>query len=613
MVAIVINRPLSETEIAEADLLLKQPGEAVLFAGADVPAALWAYPCRRFELDAGGKTEVNYRVLEQVLAFGERKVDGVAIADLLMLEKASIWHYHKFRTYFALRNFFNDLEALKRIASAHGKVILYTSDNLFNRYTDLPAGVELRYSGAAAAGKWDYLSLFHYLLFWKLRIISGWFRSGNVRRKKHLLIDHSEKQACLDLHTLKEEKDNYNLAYLFDRAGRDFAILDDVEVPKLKSGARFRLKRYHLFHKKNQRRIYGESILAGAYGSAKVRKQARTWNEVIKGRLDNLAKEETDPFGRLVISYLMSLQKTTRFFLFKYLAYRRYFAGHPLVSIATIDENSARIKTILDAAKYHGLVTIGIQHGAIHELHPAYRYTEADRARRVVPDYTLLWGGKWKEVLVQKGNYDPETLVIVGQVRTDIIPRLKKGEKRKHFPSMQEGDALVVYASQPTRDPQMRKRAAEDVFKAAASLPGAYLVVKLHPNEKYDSDYYHALAKQQGCTRYAIVLYVDLYLLISLCDVLITCFSTVGTETVYFHKPLIILDHLKEDLQNYYKEGVALQATDDKELLQYLKDILSRRLVPDKNACNAFIRRNAFTIDGKVGERVVDFMEGLRR
>jgi len=612
MVALVVNRPLSETEIQEAEGLLKQPGEAMLFAGAGLPAPLSAYPCLRFELDAAGKTEVNYRVLEQILDFGERKVDGTAITDLLMLEKVSIWHYHKFRTYFALRNFFNDLEAIRRIAAEHGKVVFYTSDNLFNLYSELPPNMELRYRKALPAGRVDYLSFFHYLLFLKLRILTGWFRSGNIRGKKHLLIDHSEKQSCLDLHTLKEEKNNYNLAYLFDRAGRDFVILDDVEVPKLKGGARFRLKRYHLFHKKNQRRIYGESILAGAYGSAKVRKQAREWNEVIKSRLAGLGKHPADAFGRLVIGYLMSLEKTTRFFIFKYLAYRRYFGRHPLAGIATIDENSARIKTILDAAKQQGIKTLGIQHGAIHELHPAYRYTEADRARNIVPDYTLLWGGKWKEVLVQKGNYDPGSLIIVGQVRTDIIPRLKQAEKSKHFPSIRAGDALVVYASQPTRDPQVRKRAAEDVFKAAASLPGAYLVVKLHPNEKYDFDYYHALAKEQGCTHYTIVLYFDLYLLISLCDVLITCFSTVGTETVYFHKPLIILDHLKEDLQQYHREGVALQATNDAELLESLKGVISGRLMPDRQACDVFILRNAYTIDGKVGERVVGFMESLR-
>ena len=92
-----------------------------------------------------------------------------------------------------------------------------------------------------------------------------------------------------------------------------------------------------------------------------------------------------------------------------------------------------------------------------------------------------------------------------------------------------------------------------DVFSALKDIPDAHLVIKLHPAEFNDFDYYHDLARKSGCSNYQIVLQVDLYLLISLSDIVITCFSTVGAETVYFNKPLIILDHLKQDIQGYYK------------------------------------------------------------
>ncbi|MCK5078526.1 MAG: CDP-glycerol glycerophosphotransferase family protein, partial [Bacteroidales bacterium] len=114
-----------------------------------------------------------------------------------------------------------------------------------------------------------------------------------------------------------------------------------------------------------------------------------------------------------------------------------------------------------------------------------------------------------------------------------------------------------------------------------------------------------------GLERIMITLSVDLYLLISVCDILITCFSTVGTETIYFGKPLIILDHLKQDIQNYHKEGVALQASNEKELENHIANILSGKTSIDKEAYERFISKYAFAIDGKASERAIGFIRGL--
>ena len=56
---------------------------------------------------------------------------------------------------------------------------------------------------------------------------------------------------------------------------------------------------------------------------------------------------------------------------------------------------------------------------------------------------------------------------------------------------------------------------------------------------------------------------------------LITCFSTVGAEAVYFHKPLLILDHLGQDVQGYIREKVAFEARDWQTLEEVLLEVLS--------------------------------------
>jgi CDP-glycerol glycerophosphotransferase (TagB/SpsB family) len=152
----------------------------------------------------------------------------------------------------------------------------------------------------------------------------------------------------------------------------------------------------------------------------------------------------------------------------------------------------------------------------------------------------------------------------------------------------------------------LRYRAASDVFKAARKLPNTQLVVKLHPREFADSGYYSAIAAEVGCTNYTIDKTSDLYHLIASCDVLITCFSTVGTETVYFHKPLIILDHLKQDIAGYAAEGVAFQATDADSLASILSGIFRGTLRADRTKYDSFIRKYAYRIDGKVAERCIE-------
>ena len=137
-------------------------------------------------------------------------------------------------------------------------------------------------------------------------------------------------------------------------------------------------------------------------------------------------------------------------------------------------------------------------------------------------------------------------------------------------------------------------------------MPKVHLIVRLHPREFDNPEYYSEIAKQTGCINYEIDTTSDLYQLIASCDVLITCFSTVGTETVYFHKPLIILDHLKQDVQGYIAEGVAFQATDADSLTRILTGILNGNLKIDRAKYDDFIQKYAYRIDGKVVERCIE-------
>ncbi len=224
-------------------------------------------------------------------------------------------------------------------------------------------------------------------------------------------------------------------------------------------------------------------------------------------------------------------------------------------------------------------------------------------------DYTLVWGEYYKSLLSNKGNYNPDSLIVTGHIRTDVIPLLEKG--RQGIKGIPDNMPIVIFASQPQRDASLRIRTARDVFNAVKRLNNMMLIVKLHPAEKNDSRFYESVADEYGLENYKIIYDEDLYTLISSCEALITCFSTVGTETAYFYKPLIILDHLRQDIQGYKKEGIAFQAAGPVELYQYLKGILDGSLQIDRKAYGRFISKYAYKIDGQVSERCVTFLKSL--
>jgi len=194
-------------------------------------------------------------------------------------------------------------------------------------------------------------------------------------------------------------------------------------------------------------------------------------------------------------------------------------------------------------------------------------------------------------------------------MRSDVIPLLSKAEQK--IKGLPENMPYIIFASQPQRDTTLRKRTARDIFSAVKRLDNTLLIIKLHPAEKNDSNFYISIAEELGIKNYTIMYDEDLYTLIASCKALITCFSTVGTETAYFYKPLIILDHLKQDIQGYYKEGIAFQVTGSDELYNCLKRILDGSLGIDKEAYSKFIGKFAFKIDGLVSDRCLTFIKSL--
>jgi hypothetical protein len=611
MDAILINRALSKSEVAEIRKRV-EGSDCKLYSIQALQVELADLKQEQCTLGADAKKLLYSQTLNSLLEFGDKEVLGKAVSKWFTFGSMPLWHYQRFRIFFPLRNLLQELEELQQIASRSDKVICYSASGLLIEYPDLPLNVEFRLGVSSDKQKTNYRVAIVYACFAALRFIIGAFQTFNLRGKQHLLLDRSEKQACIDPLTFRSKPDNYNLSYLFDRSGKRFMVLSEVDIPKFDTNANFRLHGYHFWQRdRMSRTIYGEYILFAGMMHTSLQKEKRKILKDLRLAVDEIGKTNLTPDERLIFSFFVQLQRTNGFFISKHLAYLHFFKKHNIKTIACIDENSPSVRCILDAGRAFGAKTIGIQHGNIGDAQPAYLYTAADRKNRIMVDYTMVWGDYWKEFLTSKGNYLSDSIHVIGQLRTDVIPLLKESGMQGLRQQIAGNRYLVVFASQPQPDANLRRQAAFDVFYALKDEKDVFVVVKLHPAERYAFDYYNAIANEAGCVNYKLVYDIDLYRLIAACQVLITCYSTVGTEAIYFGKPLIILDHLSEDLLGYHAEGVAMQANGNEDVKKMVRGFLDGQLKPDENAYKSFISRYAYKIDGHAVDRCLSFIKNL--
>jgi CDP-glycerol glycerophosphotransferase (TagB/SpsB family) len=168
---------------------------------------------------------------------------------------------------------------------------------------------------------------------------------------------------------------------------------------------------------------------------------------------------------------------------------------------------------------------------------------------------------------------------------------------------------IILFATQPQQDAQMRKRIAQDFFESLLTLPQGLGILKLHPAEKNQEGFYLDIAKEVGCENFKIQNDTDLYALIAAADVVITAFSTVGTEAVYFRKPIVIWDPLNLDLLGLIKQDLAWGVKDVSDLSAALNRIINEAERKEDVVFDRFIQQYAFKIDGSSSKRICDFIQ----
>lgn len=98
----------------------------------------------------------------------------------------------------------------------------------------------------------------------------------------------------------------------------------------------------------------------------------------------------------------------------------------------------------------------------------------------------------------------------------------------------------------------------------------------------------------------------QLYTLLAKSDAVITYYSTVGIEALYFGKTLITNDYYELDYQSYLKDQVSRNARNREELKRIVEKLTQEEDFQKQERINTFIANRVYRIDGEVTNRIIE-------
>ena len=264
------------------------------------------------------------------------------------------------------------------------------------------------------------------------------------------------------------------------------------------------------------------------------------------------------------------------------------------------------------AGKLNGVPTLAVQHGNISPQDIAYYHPVEEISDKIgpqycpIPDKTAVYSPLDKELLLDVGHYPPDSVVVTGSSRYDILNHADKiYDKTKIYEDLglEQNKKMVLWTTQ-THGLSIEENIwnISAVYNTVKSLGDIQLVIKLHPGEDQRAPLYK---KNKLIEPVIVDGKADTHALLYACDLMITRHSTTATEAVALNKPVIILNSSGEpDPVGYVKEGVALGVYKGKDLKPAIEKLLKDDSGLAKNR-ERYIEKYLYKVDGKASERVV--------
>ncbi len=235
----------------------------------------------------------------------------------------------------------------------------------------------------------------------------------------------------------------------------------------------------------------------------------------------------------------------------------------------------------LGAARNVGIPTVAVQHGVIYPRNPDYDRTP--HPARLHADVTCVFGPYERDLLINQGRYDPDSVTVTGSPRIDpdIAPVTGSPAERAAV-----RDELGVVADDRILVVSAGRRFIGDTIHGlnmagrllAGPMPGIHIVVKLHPEAIGDDDYAALLAGLARAGGYpephlSVVRDIDLYRLLRSSDAHLGLYSTVLTDAVVTDTPnMIAVGQAWADIIGYVAAGVATPVASADDVRAFMVD-----------------------------------------
>ena len=262
-----------------------------------------------------------------------------------------------------------------------------------------------------------------------------------------------------------------------------------------------------------------------------------------------------------------------------------FFSKHKPTVIIQAYEVGSLAKVFEIAAKKFDIKTIGIQHGILNEPEHDYMhkeiYSSENPLGNPIPNSTFVFGEYYKKILIDKGNYASNQLVVTGNPSWHQVDKFKEifnyDDILKKYNISNKKIILIplsfriAYAKNNVSD----RIVLDNVHKILGNRKDLTIIVRPHPGDEFDQSVLDRLYPNSNfkCSQASLV--EDL--LIS--DIVFITYSTVALEAALFSKPVIYVNFNKTKKSQTYSKtpsmlvenGLALYAT-----LEELQDIIDK-------------------------------------
>lgn len=557
-------------------------------------------------LDIGNMAyQLNEEHLARVASLGKVKVNKKTLHEHLQSKDNSFWFYLKFSVFHRSIGDIHDITVIRKLKQENPnyKIVIFSDKEVIDAYFDFPVKQLIKKTKRNKTLKIKYLFNFSILFF--LRAICGLFLFPIRKTKRNaniILTNPYNHQQVLSRNAKQFIQSDPHLGYLIEESRNDcsFLLLSQLRAINLSQDFPFKPLNYFRYTKDSKRTIFFEPFLFLVLFSPKTHKRFK----ILKHQLAVFKSEvKHSKFGDDFLKHSIETCTNSSRMLFQAIwreeAAKLFLKFQGCRSFTLIDEHSLKNRSIWFPLKKAGVNIVAIQHGAISRGNIAYRFHNCDFPYSPLPNLTLIRGRFTHNMLSNDSIYKQNDLQIVGHMRTDVIPNLKKEREKAKNRTFK-----ILFATQPMQksDRELRLQQYDDFFETCLKLKDYTFIIKPHPSEFKAKEFYQSMAKKKGVTNVTISS-KDLYFQLADVDLVITYFSTVGIEAIYFDKDLITLDYLHLDFQSYLKNKVCYNVHNAKELTQAILELKQKKTIIPTAKKISFIEDRAFKIDGKSTQR----------